>query len=80
MRNRQIVSVLEKVCKDVWKATTVKKAKECVEECLTKSNINEEDKNSMLTKMRGFNDNDLVKLKQYFANCILKYEGYGVLK
>ena len=75
MSQREIKSVLNNVCQQVWSATTADIAKQIIIDCLESSDIKEEDKDKMISELKKMTV--LVKIQQYFANALLKFEGYG---
>jgi hypothetical protein len=78
VKNKEIKSVLRKVVDVVGSCGDLGKNKEVVESCVGVSKINELDKKKMLVEVKRIKTN--TKLVEYVWNCLLKYEGDGVVK
>lgn len=74
----EIKSVLRKVLEDIRESEDLGLNKELFELCVGRSKINEKDKRKMLWNVSCINSNE--KLIGYVYNCVLKYEGCGVIK
>lgn len=70
-----IKSVLNEICTQVWAAKTAEVAKQFVITCLESADIDEGKKQQMLNELKTLTN--LIKIQQYIANALLKYEGLG---
>jgi hypothetical protein len=68
------VSVLSKITEEVYSASTLSQAKQVILEFLEPSKIKDRDK--IISEVNKLNN--LLKLKIYFTNALLKFEGLGV--
>lgn len=73
---RQIISTLDKIAEQVFKAKDLTLAQNIAISHLNESKIKESDKNKMIQEIS--NMKSLQKLQYYCANALLKYEGLGV--
>jgi len=70
-----IISILEDIAQDVWKALDLTEAKNIVLNRVENSQIAEEDKQTIINNVNRINN--LLDLQKYIANSILAYEGMG---
>lgn len=73
MKNKNIKSILESVCTQVWGEKDLKKAKEIVINKVTNSNINDLSKEVIIKTVNGIYSKN--KLDSYIANSMLAFEG-----
>jgi hypothetical protein len=70
-----IKSTLEKIAGQVFTAKTADEAKQIMVNHISESQVNDNDKNKMITDVNGLKN--LVAVQRYLANALLKYEGLG---
>ena len=70
-----IKSTLEKIAGQVFTAKTADEAKQIMVSHITDSQVNDIDKNKMITDVNMLKN--LVAVQRYLANALLKYEGLG---
>lgn len=70
-----IKSTLEKIANQVFTAKTADEAKQIIVSHISDSQVNDIDKNKMITDVNALKN--LVAVQRYLANALLKYEGLG---
>ena len=70
-----IKSTLEKIANQVFIAKTADEAKQIIVSHISDSQVNDIDKNKMITDVNALKN--LVAVQRYLANALLKYEGLG---
>ena len=74
---KEIKSIINSIVVELYNITDVDKIKEIFVKCITNSGIKEEDKKKMLI---GIQEKDTYERTiTYVYNCLLKYEGDGVV-
>ena len=74
----KIKSILNSIIEEVNNETDVNKIKEAFTNRVQNSNIKEEDKRKMLSGIKT--KSTLLDITKYVYNCLLKYEGCGVIR
>jgi proteasome assembly chaperone (PAC2) family protein len=70
-----IKSTLEKIANQVFTAKSADEAKQIIVSHISDSQVNDIDKNKMITDVNALKN--LVAVQRYLANALLKYEGLG---
>lgn len=73
MKNKNVRSILESVCTQVWAEPNLNRAKEIVITKVTNSNINDDSKDVIINTVNGIYSKN--KLDSYIANSMMAFEG-----